>query len=172
MIERKAGMRFNAVFADLVGVAAVGDAADADLPGLFRAAVGDGWTTDERGAWLLKCFRATYSGSPDAFRDVTGYEAAVNGRSIPDLDLTVGGPARAVALARRGVAFAQAALRRLDADFPGHPRAVGYVSISAVDLDDEIVYVGDVTFVTEHPGEPPYLEDVERVTANAVLAVE
>ncbi|MFD0522910.1 hypothetical protein [Paractinoplanes durhamensis] len=81
-------MRFNAVFADLVGEAAL---EDVSLPDLFRGAVDDGWTVDERGAWLLRRFLATYSGSPSAFSDVTGYEAAVNGRGIPDLDLDVGG---------------------------------------------------------------------------------
>jgi hypothetical protein len=75
-------------------------------------------------------------------------------------------------VARRGVAFARAALCRLNADFPDHPPAVAYVSISEVDTDDDILYVGDVTFVTEHDGEPPYLGDLEGITANAVLAVD
>src|SRR5882724_11567854 len=104
MIERKADMRFNAVFADLVDLESLSDVSGADVPGGFRRAVDEGWTRDERGAWLLRDFLATYHGSPEAFSDLTGYEAAVNGRGIPDLDLAVGGKARAVALARRGVA--------------------------------------------------------------------
>ncbi|GAA2628956.1 hypothetical protein [Paractinoplanes durhamensis] len=162
-------MRFNAVFADLVGEAAL---EDVSLPDLFRGAVDDGWTVDERGAWLLRRFLATYSGSPSAFSDVTGYEAAVNGRGIPDLDLDVGGKARAAALARRGAAFARAALARLNADFPDHPAAVAYVSISDVDMDDEVVYVGDVTFVSVHDGEPPYLADLDGMAEGAVLAID
>ncbi|GGK88736.1 hypothetical protein [Mangrovihabitans endophyticus] len=143
-----------------------------DLPELFRKAVDDGWVSDQRGAWLMRHFRATYFGSPEAFRDVTGYEAAVNGRGIPDLDLASRGTARAAALARRGATFARAALHRLNADYPDHPPASAYVSISEVDMDDEVVYVGDVTFVTTHHGEPPYLEDVEGLTANAVLVID
>ena len=172
MIERKAEMRFNAVFADLIGDGALGDVSGGDLPDLFQRAVNDGWTSDERGAWLLRRFLATYSGSPDAFTDVTGYEAAVNGRGIPDLDLTAGGKARAVALARRGVAFARAALTRLNADHPGHPPATAYVSIGDVDMDDEVSYVGDVTFVMVRDEEPPYVADIDRITANAVLVID
>jgi hypothetical protein len=169
MTERKADMRFNAMFAELVDVAALEDVTTAQLPELFRSAVADGWTVDERGAFLLRRFLATYSGSPET--DVTGYEAAVNGRGVPDLDLAVTGRARANALARRGVGFARAALGRLDADYPDHPEADAYVSIAEVEGDGEILYVADVTFVTTHPGEPPYLEAPESVTANGVLVV-
>jgi hypothetical protein len=84
----------------------------------------------------------------------------------------MGGKARAAALARRGVAFARAALYRLNADYPDHPPAVAYVSISEVDMDDEVLHVGYVTLVTTHDGEPPYLDDLEGVTANAVLAID
>jgi hypothetical protein len=165
-------MRFNAVFADLVDEESLNEFSRGDLPDLLRRAVDEGWTTDERGAWLLRDFLATYHGSPEAFSDVTGYEAAVNGRAIPDLDLPLAGKARAVALARRGIAFARAALYRLNADHPDHPPAVAYVSISDVDPDDDIPYEGDVTFVTAHDGEPPYLGDIDEVTANAVLAID
>jgi hypothetical protein len=48
---------------------------------------------------------------------------------------------------------------------------VAYVSIAEVDVDDEPVYVGDVTFVTAHEGEAPYLAEPESVTANAVALV-
>jgi hypothetical protein len=164
-------MRSNAVFADLVGVVP-SEAPGDDLPDLFRWAVAEGWTADERGAWLLRRFLATYSGSPEAFRDLTGYEAAVNGRAIPDMDLTVSGKARAAALARRGVAFARAALSRLNAEHPDHPPAVAYVSINEVDMDDEVLYVGNVTFVTAHEGEPPYLRDIDGITDNAVLTID
>jgi hypothetical protein len=172
MIERKAEMRFNAVFADLVDEESLSDVSRSDLPDLFRWAVDDGWTFDERGAWLLRRFLATYSGSPESFSDVTGWEAAVNGRAVPDLDLFSDGKTRATTLARRGVAFARAALYRLNTDYPDHPPGVSYISLSEVDMEDETLYVGDVTFVTAHEGEPPYLSDLESVTGNAVLAIE
>jgi len=172
MIERKADMRFNAVFADLVDEGSLTAVSRGDVPEGFQRTVDEGWTRDERGAWLLRNLVATYHGSPEAFSDLTGYEAAVNGRGVPDLDLAVGGKARAEALARRGVAFARAALFRLNAEYPDHPPAAAYISISEVDMDDEILYVGDVTLVTAHDGEPPYLADIEGVTANAVLAID
>ncbi|GAA2483974.1 hypothetical protein [Winogradskya humida] len=134
-------------------------------------AVDEGWTRDDRGAWLLRRFLATYSGSPDAFTDLTGYEAAVNGRGIPDLDLTGPSRSRAADLARRGVAFSLAALYRLNEEHPDHPAAVAYLTISAVDMDDEDVYVADITFVTVHDGEPPYVKDLEQVTTGAILAI-
>jgi hypothetical protein len=165
-------MRYNATFADLIVMETLSDVSFGDLPKELLRTVDEGWICDERGAWLLRDFVASYHGSPDAFSDVTGYEAAVNGRAVPDLDLAVVGKARAVALARRGVAFARAALYRLNADYPDHPPAVAYVSISDEDLDDDISYEGDVTFVTAHDGEPPYLSDLEAVTANAVLAID
>jgi hypothetical protein len=162
-------MRFNAVFADLVGEESLRDGTGGELPGLFRLAVDDGWTVDERGAWLLLRFRDTYFGSPGNFTDVTGYESAMNGRAIPDLDLTVAGKTRAVALAQRGVAFVRAALHRLNMGHPDHPPTTAYVSISEVDRGD---YDGSVTFVTAHAGEPPYLADLDGITANAVLAID
>jgi hypothetical protein len=171
MIKRKTDMRVNARFADLVGAEGVGDTSAGDLPAVFQAAIDDGWTVDERGAWMLRRFRATYHGSPESFTDLTGYEAAVNGRGIPDLDLTTDSRDRAVALARRGVAFAREALRRLDAEHPDHPPAVAYVSISEVDMDDEVAYAGDVTFVTAHAAEPPYLVDLDAVSTSAMAAI-
>jgi hypothetical protein len=172
MIGWKGDMRFNARFADLVDVGTLSDLSCDDLPGRLRWTVDEGWTCDERGAWLLRDRLTTYHGSPEAFTDVTGYEAAVNGRAIPDLDVEVEGRPRAAALARRGVTFARAALHRLNADHPDHPPAVAYVSISDEDPADEIPYEGDVTFVTAHDGEPPYVRDLEAVTANAVLTID
>jgi hypothetical protein len=154
-------MRYNAEFADLVDVAALATADE--LPEQYRAVVDEGWTVDERGAWLLRGFLATYFGKAEAFSDVTGYEAAVNGRGIPGDGLS------ATELAGRGVAFARAALTRLGAEHPEHPPATAYVSIGVVGMDDDEAYVGDVTFVTAHDGEPPYLG--EHATGNAVLAI-
>jgi hypothetical protein len=173
MIGRKGDMRFNAKFADLVDMGTLSDLSDDDLPEGLRRTVDEGWTCDERGAWLLRDRVATYHGSPEAFTDVTGYEAAVNGRALWDLDLDdIGGKPRAAALARRGIVFARAALHRLNADHPDHPPAVAYLSIGDEDPTDDIPYEADVTFVTAHPGEPPYVRDLQAVPANAVLAID
>src|SRR4051794_28099078 len=153
MISWKGDMRFNAKFADLLAMGTLSDLSDDDLPEGLRRTVDEGWTCDERGAWLLRNRLATYHGSPAAFTDVTGYEAAVNGRALWDVDLENDGKPRAAALARRGIAFARAALHRLNADHPDHPPAVAYVSISDEDPIDDIPYEGDVTFVTAHDGE-------------------
>jgi len=177
MIHRKAEMRFNAMFAELVGEDALNGVSRKDVPEGFRKTVDDGWTCDERGAWLLRDFLATYHGSPEAFIDVTGYEAAVNGRGVPDLDLTIRGKALAVVLARRGVAFARAALYQLNAHHPDHPPAIAYVTINELDLDDEdiddgIVYEANVTFVAAHDGERPYLGDLDAVSGSALAAID
>ncbi|MFD0522911.1 hypothetical protein [Paractinoplanes durhamensis] len=39
-------------------------------------------------------------------------------------------------------------------------------------MDDEVVYVGDVTFVSVHDGEPPYLADLDGMAEGAVLAID
>jgi hypothetical protein len=165
-------MRFNGKFAELVDVGALNYLYADDLTLEDRRTVDGGWTRDERGAWLLRELLTTYHGSREAFTDLTGYEAAVNGRVIPDLDLKVDGKARAEVLARRGVAFARAALGRLNAEYPDHPPAIAYVSISDQELDDGIPYEGAVTFVTAHDGEAPDVRDLEKLTANAVMALD
>ncbi|WP_273938064.1 hypothetical protein [Kutzneria chonburiensis] len=66
------------------------------------------WIFDDRwfeldGAVLLKGWHASYHGDRARFTDTTGYELAVNGRGIPDLDLAEEGEARAERL--RGEAW-------------------------------------------------------------------
>jgi hypothetical protein len=164
-------VRYNAMFAEIADEQTLGGVSQADLPDLFRQAVHEGWMRDETGAWLLKQFRATYSGSRAAFTDATGYEASVNGRGVPDLDLNSDGIERARHLAARAYAFARMALFRLN-ELPEHPPATAYISISHLEMDDSEIYTGNVTFVTQHDGEPPYVGSVEDTTANALLAVD
>lgn len=163
-------MRYNAMFEEIAGVQSLSAASPADLPEFFRQVVLEGWVKDDQGAWLLSRLRSTYSGSPEAFTDLTGYEAAVNGRAIPDFDLDSRGQERARDLAKRGYVFARMALLRLS-EIPDHPPGCAYVSINPVEVDDEEVYAGNVTIVTHHDGEPPYVRDVEGMTSSAVLAL-
>lgn len=164
-------MKYNAMFDEIASEQSLNTASQADLPDFFRRAVLAGWVRDDRGAWLLKLFRETYSGSPTAFTDLTGFEAAVNGRAIPDFDLASRGRERAGVLARRAYAFAKMALFRLN-EVADHPSATAYISISPVEIGDEEIYAGNVTIVAHHDGEPPYLPDVSNVTSNAVLAID
>jgi hypothetical protein len=161
-------MRYNLMFHEVIAEPSLRAASQADLPDLFRSALREGWVRDEQGAWLLKRFLETYSGSRAAFTDLTGYEAAINGRAIPDLDLTNHGYERARDIARRAYVFARMALFGLN-EMSNRPSAMAYISISPVEVDDETIYTGSVTIVTRHDGEPPYLPDLENVTSNAVL---
>lgn len=164
-------MEYNNAFSEIVDRRSLSEAGLHDLPDLFRLAVREGWVRDERGAWLLKQFLATYSGSREDFTDLTGYEAAVNGRGIPDLDIMSQGIERARILSKRAYAFAKAALHRLT-EIPNHPRGYAYISISSLEIEKRQVYTGSVTFVTLHHGEAPYLESIQDVTSAAVLAVD
>jgi hypothetical protein len=164
-------MRYNAIFAQIADEKSLNRVSEADLPEPFRRATSEGWLRDEHGAWLLKYFLETYSSSPAAFADVTGYEAAVNGRGVPDIDLTSDGLDRARDLAKRAYAFARVALYRLSR-VPGHPLAAAYVSISSLEMDGDEIYTGSITFTTPHEGEPRYVDNVEELTSNAVLMVD
>ncbi len=159
------------MFAEIADEERLSRVSQTDLPDLFRKAVAEGWLQDEHGAWLLKQFQATYSGSRTASSDLTSYEASVNGRGVPDLDLQSDGILRARELAKRGYAFARMALFRLN-ELPDHPAITAYVSISPVEMDEGNFYTANVTFVAFHDGEPSYAGRVEDLTANAVLAVD
>ncbi|MFC0548099.1 hypothetical protein [Kutzneria chonburiensis] len=122
------------------------------------------WIFDDRwfeldGAVLLKGWHASYHGDRARFTDTTGYELAVNGRGIPDLDLAEEGEARAERLRGRGVAFAEAALKRAEKDLP-HVEVVAYVSVSPT-LFDPDRYTGNVTFCAVRQGDPPYPDAIE-----------
>lgn len=140
--------------------------ASSDLLPELHEVVSAGWTVDGEGATLLRAFLASYHGERDRFSTVTAYEAVVNGRAIPDIDL-VPSPVRVSQLIRRGVAFVKSALevaRRAVA-----PTIVlGYVIVSPVLMDPEN-WVGTVTFCSRRTTESPYIADVQRVKNAIVL---
>ena len=150
-IETSSGSKFR-VFS---GGADLEAARDDELPPLYRGAVEAGWI-ETGGAWFLKKFRDEYYGSESQFTDRTGYEAAVNGRSIPDDEQPqVAESARY--LATRGITFARRALEAL----PGEaPPVTAYISVSRA-VYDESVFEGSVTFCADHDGESPYATDLD-----------
>src|SRR5262245_30429324 len=100
----------------------------ADFPLGFEKIVDAGWLVDDD-AVLLRRFLDSYHGDRGRFADVVGYEAAVNGRGIPDLDLDPSSPDATLILLRRGVAFAWQALHKA---YTHEPRldVSAYVSVS------------------------------------------
>jgi hypothetical protein len=111
------------------------------------------------GAVLLKGWHANYHGNRARFVDTTGYELAVNGRGIPEWGLAQEGQARVDQLRSRGVAFAEAALKKAETDLP-HVEVVGYVYFSVI-LFEEDRRTGNVTFCAVRPGDPPYGDAIE-----------
>jgi hypothetical protein len=147
------------------------DVSQADIPELFQAALREGWIVDETGAYLLELFRRQYFGARDSFTDLTAYEAAVNGRGVPDWDLADYGAARVQVLARRAYAFAWMALFSLR-QIPDHATVTAYISIGST-LADEELYTATVTFCANRDDEAPYinLADLETMT-NASLVLD
>jgi len=163
-------VKSNRMFSEIVRPESLHGVTQADIPELFQAAISEGWVVDETGAYLLKLFRRGYFGSRDSFTDLTGYEAAVNGRGVPDLDLSEEGAARVQILARRAYAFAWMALFSLR-DIRDHAEVSAYISVGPT-LMDENLYRASVTFCASHDGEHPYIADMEKLTMNAVLTLD
>jgi hypothetical protein len=141
-----------------------------DLPPGFGTVVDEGWVREPDGAWLLRALRRSYSGRRSAFTDLTGYEAAVNGRGIPDYDLPASDPERADALIRRSYSFACAALGQLDR-VVNPPEMTGFISVTKTATDDP-VFVANVTFWARHDGEPPYIDAGDFVTDVAAMLID
>src|ERR1700759_5517186 len=78
-----------------------------DLPPRAGGLLDAAWVREEDGAWVLASLRRSYSGRRAAFDDLTGYEAAVNGRAVYDLDFPRG-EERAARVLRRGCAVGRA----------------------------------------------------------------
>ncbi|MGK5558354.1 hypothetical protein ACSNOI_42815 [Actinomadura kijaniata] len=95
-------------------------------------------------AVLLAAFRRSYRGTRSWLGGTVDWELAVNGRGIPDEDLTAHGDERVRLLTRRGIAFAWEALHALDTSAPGHPM-IARVSVSEV-LASPGEFTGYVTF--------------------------
>jgi hypothetical protein len=158
------------MFSEIVRPESLQGVTQADIPELFQAAISEGWVVDETGAYLLKLFLRGFFGSRDSFTDLTGYEAAVNGRGVPDLDLAEEGASRVQVLARRAYAFAWMALFSLR-DIRDHAEVSAYISVGPT-LMDENLYTASVTFCASHDGEHPYIADMDKLTMNAVLTLD
>ncbi|MEU8359257.1 hypothetical protein AB0C27_24900 [Nonomuraea sp. NPDC048882] len=160
------------MFGDIATEAILEGASLEDIPEAYWASLREGWMRDETGAWLLRSFKSSYFGPHCSPGDVAGYEASVNGRGIPDIDLSSTGVQRARELARRGYAFARMALFGLRT-MTGHPPMEAYISICRVDDSrDDDLYTGSVTFASLRPNEANYLDDVEDIRDCAVLILE
>lgn len=162
-------MRFSARAGRELREAAAGLTPEDLYPG-YQTVVADGWLTQEDGAVLLRAFREGYHGDRASFQYVEDYEAAVNGRAIPDLDLPQTAALRVPLLARRGLAFAWQALCVLNTQLPG-TQAVGYVSIAPVLFDPQVV-VGSVTFCSLRDAQPPYRDRMLLDPHEIVFAVD
>jgi len=163
-------VKFNAMFSDLVRPEFLEQVTKGDVPELFQSALDAGWAADPSGAWVLRFFSEGYKGDRSSFTDLTGYEAAINGRAIPDLDLAEDDPARIEKLARRAYSFAHGALFALR-QIPSAPPGSAYISIGPT-LYDENLVTGSVTFCVRHDEEEPYLADISRMTLSGVLVVD
>lgn len=135
-----------------------------DFPIEFEGVVHGGWTTIE-GAVLLASWHKSYFGSRSRFRELMDYEIAVNGRGIPDLDLSEIGMDRVRHLVRRGAAFAWEALYKQKRQF-SDIKLASYIS-AAPTLVDPDYYTGNVTFCTIRAGQPLYID--QRHAGNDVV---
>ncbi|GAA4918951.1 hypothetical protein LX16_4431 [Stackebrandtia albiflava] len=159
-------MRANDGFHRWVGLDRLVAARDRHVSPWYRRVLESGWVCVD-GAWLLRTFHTGYHGDRDRFADRTAYEAAVNGRGVPDTDLSAGHAVRYRELFIRGHTFARRALRLL-ADKPGRPPGEAIVSVSPTADGDTVT--GAVTFVIRRSDEPPYIVDLRR-SAGTVVAI-
>lgn len=150
-LEFTAGAKFR----EASGIADLTTIDDADMPQLYREAVASGWVEVD-GSWFLKKFMEEHHGSESHFTDRTGYEAAVNGRSIPDDGLQPGAES-GERIAVRGLTLARRALEALPSEAPP---VTAYVSVGRAVYDDS-VFDGSVTFCADHQDEPPYTTDLD-----------
>ncbi|MEU8347097.1 hypothetical protein AB0C74_35815 [Spirillospora sp. NPDC048832] len=115
----------------------------ADIYPALRAVVRRGWVADE-GATLLSAFRDSYFGDRSAFSTVGEYEAAVNGRGIPEDGIESSGLEGTWQLMRRGTAFAWSALHAAKTSCRG-AALISRISVSPTLYDPDVV-TGYVTF--------------------------
>ncbi|WFE66194.1 hypothetical protein [Micromonospora sp. WMMD714] len=110
-------------------------------------------------ATLLKAWYESYYGDRSRFPEVMDYEISVNGRGIPDIDLSDVGEERVVRLLRWGTAFAWAALHEQRIKLP-EVAVAAYVS-AAPTLVDPDHFTGNVTFCTIYSGQAPYIDPAQ-----------
>jgi hypothetical protein len=140
---------------DLAARANLDTVTSADLPPWAGEVLAGGWVREDDGAWVLAALRRSYSGRRAGFDDLTGYEAAVNGRAVYDLDLPHGGD-RAALLLRRAYALSREVLEQVRS-IPDSPAVTGLITVS-MSFTEDPMWVGDHTFWAEHEGEEPYVE--------------
>lgn len=143
-------------------------AREEDVPDPFRAIARAGWTS-EGDAQLLSALYSGYSGTPlSEFGDVIHYEATVNGRGMMDYDIPESDPERHTTLLRRSLGYACTALLAVPGSCPW-PMS-GYVSLSEGGLEDDL-FTAHVTFSSERPGLPRYVDDMDSYQHEALLEV-
>lgn len=125
-----------------------------DVDPSWAAIAGQGWGVVD-GAVLLAALSGSYHGDRARFTDVVGFEVAVNGRGIPDLDLEGLGLNAIPILLRRGVAFAWLALSGLRGKIVG--QVAGFVTVSPMLFDPDQV-TGNVTFCSVGEGRSRYID--------------
>jgi hypothetical protein len=140
----------------------------ADLPHGFAEVIDQGWMVDT-GAVLLKRFYDSYHGDLDRFSDIVGYEIAVNGRAIPDMDLDPASFNAIRVLFRRGVSFAWEALNKLQEAELAHDVAA-YVTVTPTLFDPE-QFTGSVTFCSIGRTSTPYM-DPESDSGSLVVSLD
>ena len=138
-----------------------------DLFSGFEATLSRGWVVVDD-AILLRSWHESYYGKRARFPEIIDYEAAVNGRGIPDVDLAEVGEARVSRLLHRGAAFAWAALYEQHRQVP-EARMAAYIS-AAPTFMDPTSFTGNVTFCAMRSGQPPYI-DPTRLTDEIVVAL-
>ena len=161
---REITYEFSRVLTEIAGIGDPSVPLDVELPLLYRATVDTGWIEVD-GAWFLKKFYESYHGVESQFRDLTGLEAAANGRAIPDDDLPPSGSAGRN-LAERALHFARSALEALPEEAPP---VTAFITIGPA-VYDETVIDGNVTFCADHTGESPYIEEFADLERGVIAA--
>lgn len=161
---REMTYEFSRVVAEITGISDPSVPLDVELPPLYLATVDTGWI-EVGGAWFLKKLYESYHGAASHLRDLTGLEAAANGRAIPDDDLPPsGGVGRN--LAERALHFARSALEALPEEAPA---VTAFITIGPTAYDETVID-GNVTFCADHAGEPPYIEGFADSTTVVIAA--
>ncbi|WP_234438958.1 hypothetical protein [Streptomyces sp. NRRL B-3229] len=144
------------------------DVREEHVPDQFRAVVQRGWI-EQDGAQLLAALYSNYSGAAQSgFEDVVQYEATVNGRGMMDYDLPSSGPERSGPLLNRTFSYACTALLAVPAGWPWP--ILAYVSLSEGGLDDDLL-TAHVTFCSRRPGLPPFVQEIESYTHEALMEI-
>lgn len=135
-----------------------------------REVLAAGWRTEPSGANVLAALRAGYHGPAPRLGDLTGFEAAVNGRGVADQDITAQGEARERELLVRAVSYARQAVGEAR-DLPDRDRLTAVVSLS-MSGDDLPVPTAKVTFLVQRDEERPYLRDIENYAFESLLVFD